>query len=167
MLCLTLRGCIEPSPLPHRDPITHIAVNPVRCRFVIFKCISHDYLQEYVEEGGWEQTALSYSDCSSEPVSCAAIEANCTGGLVIEILNRVDKICIYIVQPHSWPKCCVSHPVECLFEINEDMIEVLLVLEVPLTKYPEVEDLFCSAASWAEACLFLGNDLLCFWFQTI
>ena len=61
----------------------------------------------------------------------------------------------------------MPHPVECLFEVNENMIEVLLVLEVPLTKYPEVEDLLCSAASWAEACLFLSNDLLCFWFQTI
>ena len=53
----------------------------------------------------------------------------------------------------------MPHPVECLFEVNENMIEVLLVLEVPLTKYPEVGDLLCSAASWAEACLFLSNDL--------
>ena len=60
----------------------------------------------------------------------------------------------------------MPHPVECLFEVNEDMIEVLLVLQVPLTKYPEVEDLLCSAAFWAEACLFLSNDLLCFWLQT-
>ena len=40
----------------------------------------------------------------------------------IELLNRVDKVCIDIVQPHSCPKCCVPHPVECLFEVNEDMI---------------------------------------------
>ena len=33
----------------------------------------------------------------------------------------------------------MSHPVECLFEVNENMIEVLLVLELRLTKYPEVE----------------------------
>ena len=104
---------------------------------------------------------------SSEPVFCAAIEANCTGGLVIQIPNRIDKVCIDIVQSHSCPKCCVPHPVECLFEVNEDMIEVLLVLEVPLTKYPEVEHLLCSAASWDEACLFLSNDHLCFWLQTI
>ena len=41
------------------------------------------------------------------------------------------------------------------------------MLKVPLTKYPKVEDLLCSVASWEEACLFLSNDLLCFWFQTI
>ena len=41
------------------------------------------------------------------------------------------------------------------------------MLEVPLTKYPEVKDLLCSGASWTEACLFLSNDLLCIWFQTI
>ena len=79
---------------------------------------------------------------------------------VIEILNRVDTVCIDIVQPHSCLKCCVLHPVPWHFEVNEDMIEVLLVLEVPLTKYPEVENLLCIAASWAEACLFLSNDLL-------
>ena len=49
------------------------------------------------EEGAWEQTALSYSDCSPEPASCAAIEANCTGGLTKVILNRVNKVCIDIV----------------------------------------------------------------------
>ena len=48
--------------------------------------------RKYVEEGVLEQKALSYSDCSSEPVSCATIEANCTGGLVMEILNRVNKV---------------------------------------------------------------------------
>ena len=52
-------------------------------------------------------------------------------------------------------------------KLMETCVEVLLVLEVPLTKYPEVEDLLCRAASRAEACLFLSNDLLCFWFQTI
>ena len=71
--------------------------------------------RENLEEGGWEQTALSYSDCSSEPASCAAIEANCTGGLVKEILNCVNKVCIDILQPHSCPKCSVPHPIESLF----------------------------------------------------
>ena len=60
----------------------------------------------------------------------------------------------------------MPHPVECLFEVNENS-EVLLVLAVPLTKYPEAEGLLGSAASWAEACLFISNDLLCFWFRMI
>ena len=53
----------------------------------------------------------------------------------------------------------MPYPVECLLEGNEDVIEVLLVLEVLLTQYPEVEDLLCCAASWSKASLFLGNDL--------
>ena len=53
----------------------------------------------------------------------------------------------------------MPYPVECLIEVNEDVVEVLLVLEVLLTQYPEVEDLLCCAASWFEASLFLGNDL--------
>ena len=41
----------------------------------------------------------------------------------------------------------MPYPVECLLEVNEDMIEVLLVLEVLLAQYPKVEDLLCCAAS--------------------
>ena len=104
-----------------------------------------------------ESIALSYSDCSSERVSCAAIEANVTGGLFIEILYRVNKVCIDIVQPPSCPKCCAPHPVKCLFEVNENMIEVLLVLEVPLTKYPEVKDLLCSVPFHLYLCCSLSS----------
>ena len=52
----------------------------------------------------------------------------------------------------------MPYPVECLLEVNEDVIEVLLVLEVLLAQYPKVEDLLCCAASWSEASLFLSND---------
>ena len=44
----------------------------------------------------------------------------------------------------------MPYPVECLLEVNEDVIEVLLVLEVLLAQYPKVEDLLCCAASWSE-----------------
>ena len=54
----------------------------------------------------------------------------------------------------------MPHPVECLLEVNEDVIGVLLVLEVLLAQCPKVEDLLRCAASWSEASLFLGNDLL-------
>ena len=47
----------------------------------------------------------------------------------------------------------MPYPVECLLEVNEDVIEVLLVLEVLLAQYPKVEDLLCCAASWSEASL--------------
>ena len=53
----------------------------------------------------------------------------------------------------------MPYPVECFFEVDEDVIEVLLVLEVVLAQYPKVEDLLCCAASWSEASLFFSNDL--------
>ena len=61
----------------------------------------------------------------------------------------------------------MPYPVECRLEVNEDVIEVLLVLEVLLAQYPQVEDLLCCAASWSEASLFLGNDLFRLGFQSV
>ena len=61
----------------------------------------------------------------------------------------------------------MSHPVERLLEVNEDVVEILLVLKVSLTQYHQVKDLLCGASSWAKACLFFSNDFLCFRFQTI
>ena len=61
----------------------------------------------------------------------------------------------------------MPYPVECLLEVNEDVIEVLLVLEVLLAQYPKVEDLLCCAVSWNEASLFLGNDLSCLRLQSV
>ena len=37
----------------------------------------------------------------------------------------------------------MPYPVECLLEVNEDVIEVFLVLEVLHSQYPKVEDLLC------------------------
>ena len=45
----------------------------------------------------------------------------------------------------------MPYPVERLLEVNEDVIEALLVLEVLLAQYPNVEDL--------QACLFHSDDL--------
>ena len=52
----------------------------------------------------------------------------------------------------------MPHPVERLLEVNENVVEILLVLKVSLTQYPQVKDLLCGASSWAKACLFFGND---------
>ena len=55
----------------------------------------------------------------------------------------------------------MPYPVECLLEVNEDVVEVMLVLKVLLSQYPKVEDLLCCVASCSEAaCLFLSDDLL-------
>ena len=59
--------------------------------------------------------------------------------------------------------CMVAHKAAChtlskgFFEINEDMIQILLVLEVLFTQYSEVEDLFCGASSGSEPSLFFSN----------
>ena len=56
---------------------------------------------------------LSDSNCCSEPVSYAAAEEDCTGGLIIEVFND--------------SKSCMPNPVESLLEIYEDIVEVSLV----------------------------------------
>ena len=61
----------------------------------------------------------------------------------------------------------MPNPVEGFFEVYEDMVEVLLVLEIFLTQNAQVVDLLCGTPSCSEACLFFGNDLLCLWLQSI
>ena len=46
----------------------------------------------------------------------------------------------------------MPNPFEGLLGVHEDVIEVLLVLEVFLTKDSQVEDLLCGAPSCSEAC---------------
>ena len=55
-----------------------------------------------------------------------------------------------------------ANPVEGLLEVYEDMVEVLLVLDIFLTKDSWVEDLPCYAPSYSEAGLFFSDDLLRF-----
>ena len=57
----------------------------------------------------------------------------------------------------------MPNPVKGLLEVYEDMVEVLLELEIFLTKDSQVEDLLCGAHSCYETCLFFGDDLLCLW----
>ena len=52
---------------------------------------------------GGEHTALSYSDCGSEPVTYAVIKVDCAGGLVIEVLYNSDQIDVDVVLPHGGP----------------------------------------------------------------
>ena len=41
----------------------------------------------------------------------------------------------------------MPYSVKSFFEIDEDMVQILLVLEVLFTQDSEVEDLFCGASS--------------------
>ena len=61
----------------------------------------------------------------------------------------------------------MPNPVESFLEVYEDMVEVLLVLGMFLTKDSEVEDLLCGAPSCSEACLFFSDDLLCLPLQSV
>ena len=46
----------------------------------------------------------------------------------------MDKVCADAVLLHGSPQSCMSNPIEGLLEVYEDMVEVLLVLEMFLTK---------------------------------
>ena len=65
-----------------------------------------------------------------ELVSHAAVEEDCTSGLVIEVFDGWDKVCVDVVLLHGCPQSCMPNPVEGLLEVYEDMVEVLLVLEI-------------------------------------
>ena len=47
--------------------------------------------------------------------------------------------------------------VKSLFEINEDMVQILMMLAVIFTQDSKVEDLFCGASSGSEPSLFFSN----------
>ena len=70
----------------------------------------------------------------SEPVSYAAVEEDCTSGLVIGFFDDSHKVGADVVRLHGCPQSCMSDPVEGLLEVYEDMVEVLLVLKVFLTE---------------------------------
>ena len=73
---------------------------------------------------------MSDSNCCSEPVFYAAVEEDCTSGLVIEVFDDSDKVGADVVLLHGCPQSYMPNPVESLLEVYEDMVEVLLVLEI-------------------------------------
>ena len=68
------------------------------------------------------------------PISYAAVEEDCTSGLVVEVFDDSDKVGADVVRLHGCPQSCMPNPVEGLPEVYEDMVEVLLVLVVFLTE---------------------------------
>ena len=63
--------------------------------------------------------------------------------LLPEAVYDSDQVSVNDIKGNRKPKSFVPYSVKRLFKINKDVIEVLLMLEVPLTHYPKVEDLFC------------------------
>ena len=105
-------------------------------------------------------------NCCSEPVSYAAVEEDCTSGLVIEVLDDSDKVGPDVAFLQGCPQSCMLNPVEGL-EVYEDMVEVLLVVEIFLTEDSSVENLLSRAPSCSEACLFFSDDILRSWLQSV
>ena len=90
-------------------------------------------------------------NCCSEPVSHAAVEEDSTTGLVIEVFDDSDKVDADVVLLHGCLQNCMPNPVEDLLEVYENIVDVLLVLEIFLTKDSQVEDLLCGVPSCSEA----------------
>ena len=61
----------------------------------------------------------------------------------------------------------MPYSVKGFFEIDEDMVQILLVLKVLFTQDFEVEDLFCGASSGSEPSLFFSNYFFSLGFKTI
>ena len=66
------------------------------------------------------------SNCCSEPVRYAAVK---------EVFDDSDKVAADDVLLHGCSQSCMPNPVEGLLEVCEDIVEVLLVLGLFLTKH--------------------------------
>ena len=92
--------------------------------------------------------------------------ADCVGRLV-EAFYGSDQVVIDIVQPHGYPQSCKPNSVVHFFEVHEDMVKALLVLQVFLTEYSKMENILNCAPSCSETWLFFFDDLLSLWLQSI
>ena len=81
-----------------------------------------------------ESRHLSDSNCCSKPDSYAAVEEDCTSGFLIEVFDDSEKVGADVVLLHGCPQSYIPNPVECLLEVYEDMLEVMLVLKIFLTE---------------------------------
>ena len=61
----------------------------------------------------------------------------------------------------------MPYSVKGFFEINEDMVQILLMLEVLFTQDSKVEDLFCGASAGSEPSLFFSNYFFSLGFKPI
>ena len=67
-------------------------------------------------------------------VSYAAVQEDCTSGLVIEVFDDSDKVGANVVLLHGCPQSCMPNPVEGLLEVYEYMAQVFLVLKIFLAE---------------------------------
>ena len=55
--------------------------------------------------------------CRSEPVSYAAVEEDCTSGLVIEVFDDLDKVGANVALLHGGPQSCMPCCRSCCREM--------------------------------------------------
>ena len=61
----------------------------------------------------------------------------------------------------------MPYSVKSFFEISEDMVQILLMLEVRFTQDSKIGDLFCGASSESEHSLFFNNYFFSLGFKPI
>ena len=61
----------------------------------------------------------------------------------------------------------MPYAIKGFFEINEDMVQILLMFEVLFTRDSKVEDLFCCASSGLEPSLFFSNNFFNLWSKPV
>ena len=61
----------------------------------------------------------------------------------------------------------MPYSVKGLFEINEDKVQILLMLEVLFRRDSKAEDLFCGASSGSEPSLFFSSYFFSLRFEPI
>ena len=61
----------------------------------------------------------------------------------------------------------MPYSVKGFFEINEDMVQILLMLELLFTQDSKVEDLFCGVSSGSEPSPFFSNYFFSLGFKPI
>ena len=61
----------------------------------------------------------------------------------------------------------MPYSVKGFFEINEDMVQIMLMLEVLFTQDSKVEDIFCGASSGSKPSLFFSNYFFSLGFKPI
>ena len=66
-----------------------------------------------------------------------------------------------------WPIMLHVLPCQMIFEIYEDMVQILLMLMVFFTQYSEVEDLFCGASPDSELSLICSDNLFILRFELV
>ena len=95
---------------------------------MVLQCFLHYFLQEQIEENGREKASLSDANCCLELCSSLVVQENCTTGPFVEGLYGLDEPFLYTEASENVPQTIMPHPVECLFKVNEIVVQIPLVL---------------------------------------